>query len=141
MLKTIAAIAALGLATPALLECPDDIVRHEKARITYGRDIDCGTLSFQHQGIRLGGPNIGCPAFVLVIPPRDMPSKSPGSQTYVIPAGNVAVTLLTFSCSTEWFLFIPLSSSCVLNESKVVGQLITYQQLPCDIDSQGSTVR
>ena len=52
-------------------------------------------------------------------------------QLLTEPSGKADVTLVQFNCVDDWFIFIPIGSSCRQIKSQVVTQLDTYRQFSC----------
>jgi hypothetical protein len=140
MIKLLATLlASSGLAAPTAFGCSDEVVQRLPADVVYGHDLGCGTIQVNLNGVTVGGAKVGCPAFALITPPRDVPRSQKGSGTLTRPVGNVSVTLMTFECSTDWFLIIPVGSSCSVKGSSVVGALTTYEQILCDHVASGDS--
>ena len=133
LIKSIAVlcIASLGLFSPQD-PCSNDIIKTKKAKVIYGKDLGCGGIDVKISDLRItSGRDKGCPAFVLITPSYDTTQKGPGSKTYTRPNGRVKITRLEFTCSTDWFLFIPIGSMCEQVSSTTIAGPTTYAQFPC----------
>jgi hypothetical protein len=123
-------LTALALALPAIAQCPNQVIVRKPVDVSVGHELKCGGISLNRDGFEL--ETRGCPAFVIIVPAHDATDYRPGSGTYTSPAGRVDVTLLQYDCGTDWFLIVPIGSSCERIGERVVAQLTTYAQFSCE---------
>ena len=76
-----------------------------------------------------------CPLLVIMRPAHARMRISPGSNTYVEPAGQFAVKRLHYACETGYVLWILpiLGSSCVFKGEANAGSVTHYVQHNCPV--------
>lgn len=129
----ISATFAGFLAVPMLAQassCPREKTRHVPLDVAYGPSQDCGGFTYTIGGVQIGAAQKGCPLFIIVTPPHDVAEPST-LETKVQVTGIIPITLVTFTCATDWLLFIPIGSSCTLDQSVPVGTVHSLITVPC----------
>lgn len=135
-IRTIACALAMTIAGHAQT-CPDVVVKSVESKITVSQVIDCSTKAVLLNG---SGASIrGCPSVVVVEPPYDTPQSQPGSYSYVRMVERLPVLVYAYSCEADWFVFIPIGSSCRLVDRRVVGHRLSYEQFPCPVSTATSS--
>ncbi len=120
-------LLAMTLATfpamPLLAQdnCPKERTKNVPADVTIGPLQNCGGFSYQIGGVQVGTPQNGCPLFVIYTPPYEIAAPSE-AETKVVPMGAPSpVTMASFVCTTDWFVIIPIGTTCVLDKTVTIG--------------------
>ena len=121
------------LAVPMLAQassCPEQKARHVPLDVFYGPSQNCGGFTYSVGGVQIGANQKGCPLFIIVTPPHEI--AEPTSQlTRVQVTGTSPISMVTFTCATDWFLIIPVGSSCMLDQSVNIGTVQSLTTVPC----------
>jgi hypothetical protein len=129
----LAALAATLCGLPAAAQnpnCPRERAVPVPGRVITGATHDCGGVSIAIQGVQIHHPSQGCPLFVIYEPPHSVAGPS-GRDTQVQVAQLLDVVKMTFECKRNWFLFIPLDSSCRCAGSTTVKAIPFLITVPC----------
>ena len=121
------------LAVPMLAQaspCPMEKAKHVPLDVFYGPSQNCGGFTYTVGGVQIGANQKGCPLFIIVTPPHDIAEPSL-LETKVQVTGTSPISMVSFTCSTDWFLIIPVGSSCQLDRSVVLGTVQSLITVPC----------
>lgn len=111
--------------------CPWQTTQHVAADVIYGPSQDCGGIDYRISEIQILSPKGPCPLFVIYVPAHDLVVPSP-MRTRVDVIAQQPITKCIFECQSDWFLFIPLGSTCVFVRQINLGALPTLITRPCD---------
>lgn len=114
--------------------CPDLSAKPVPARTEVVVPQECGSgISVSPEGTSLRTNY--CPLLVIVLPAHAVVQHSPGSNTYVMAAGQMPVQRLHYACETGFFLWILpiLGSSCVFQGESNAGAVTHYVQHNCPV--------
>ncbi len=127
-----ALLTMLAASTPAQTPCPMQTTLHVPENVSIGPVQDCGDLDYSV--IEVGGHIDGgkCPTFLVYTPPHDIAVAST-TQTYVDVLQTLPITLVTFQCTTRWFLFLPIGSNCAASKPSNVGYVQSLLARPCQV--------
>jgi hypothetical protein len=126
---TIAAVLAMPLS--AQETCPNERTDHVAAQVTIGPLQSCGGFNYQIGGVQVGTPQNGCPLFVIYTPPHEV-AVTTKAETKVTATGKASpITMVSFVCSTDWFLFIPTGSTCSLDRTVNIGSVERLVTVAC----------
>ena len=114
--------------------CPHQTIRETERKIEVGEPLGCS--GFQVTPTNFAMQPVRCPSFVLIEPPRHILETTSESFTYAEANGRAENRLLTFSCTRDWFLFIPLGSSCRLVNNEVVATYPSYELKFCSMGAE-----
>lgn len=127
-----ALLAATTLLAAANAQCPHLEAKRVPANWQMGPAVGCsGGINLNVGGVQVKTGNNVCPLFVVITPTHDV-AKRTTDETRVESVRQVAEQIAFFSCVTDWFLFIPIDSSCVLDRIANLGTLDQLRTLPCD---------
>lgn len=125
-----AAIALMAAAQAQ--DCPYLRARHVDARWQLGPVVACsGGVNVAIQGVAMKTPPNVCPLFIVITPTHDVAERT-SEPTRVVAVRQIAEQLAFFQCQTDWLLFIPLSSSCVMTQLRNIGALDQLHTVPCE---------
>ena len=129
----LAATFAGLLAVPMLAQaspCPMEKAKHVPLDVRYGPSQNCGGFTYTIGGVQIGANQKGCPLFIIVTPPHEIAEPS-SLETKVQVTGTSPISMVTFTCTTDWFLIIPVGSSCTLDRSVNIGAVQNLITVPC----------
>lgn len=128
----LALAGAIPFAAPVVAQdtCPMQTTQHVPESLTYGPKQECGGFSYQIGDLQIGSPRDACPLFLVYVPPHDIAVPSQ-QRTFVEVVGQVPITQVTFRCAREWFLFLPVGSTCVADQKLNVGSVLQLLARPC----------
>lgn len=126
---SLAALCSLPLA--AQTECPRQQAQPVPADLQYGPTQRCGSIDYQFGGLTVSAGKDGCPLFVIYTPPHDIAVPSE-QRTQVVSTALQPITKSFFDCKQDWFLFIPVGTSCAFRGQFNVGtvQLLVTTSCP-----------
>ncbi|HEX5050520.1 MAG TPA: hypothetical protein VFZ65_01995 [Planctomycetota bacterium] len=123
-------VAMLGVG-PASAQCPNERTQAVPADLEIGAAQDCGGFQYRIAGVQVNSSDGGCPVFVIYTPPHEIAVAS-SEGTKVEPTGAPSpITMASFKCQTNWFLFVPIGSSCVLDRVVNLGFVPHLHTVPC----------
>lgn len=115
-----AATAAFSFAsTLSAQSCPRQQAQDVPLNIQYGAPQNCGSVSYSFGGVNVSSGMTGCPLFVLITPPHQVAAPS-DRKTRTEVVGQVPVTIHYFTCEQDWFVIIPLGSSCTFRSMNTI---------------------
>lgn len=130
----LAATFAGLLALPMLAQaspCPMEKAKHVPLDVHYGPSQNCGGFTYSIGGVQIGANQKGCPLFIIVTPPHEIAEPS-SLETKVQVTGTSNITMVTFKCTTTWILFIPIGTSCTLDQAIPTGQVQSLITVSCN---------
>ncbi|HZN40537.1 MAG TPA: hypothetical protein VFD82_17160 [Planctomycetota bacterium] len=110
--------------------CPMEKTKHVPLDVFYGPSQDCGGFTYSVGGVTIGANRKGCPLFIIVTPPHEIAEPS-SQETKVQVTANLPISMVTFTCTTDWILIIPIGSSCTLDRSVNLGTVQSMITVPC----------
>ncbi len=102
-----------------------------EAQTISGLVSSCGSVRLTIGGLTVQGPSSGCPAFIIHTPEHEIIEHSP-HRTWVTNYGQRAVTTFRFECQTDWFILIPIGSSCRHVDMRTSGTVDRWVTRNCD---------
>lgn len=117
---------SLALASVAVsqdISCPDEVVQTLPGTHTTGPWRGCVTPTIIVDGIDIAKGHKGCPEWVVIVPPVDIPVYVPDSGTLVYRAGRRDILKIPFKCKWATRLFIRYPVSCDAGLGQVLGSL------------------
>ena len=127
-----ASLLAFSLGAVAIAQCPHQVARQVPEEATFFGGQSCGGVKFMVEGVTLSTPMGSCPLFARYSPPHSVADFNPSSATRVLDAGPAGDTLVIFfKCQTDYLLFIPLGSSCVVDRVVIGAALRNLSTAGC----------
>ncbi|MBL8723082.1 MAG: hypothetical protein JNK49_03510 [Planctomycetes bacterium] len=120
-------------ATPALRAqdtCPRQTTEARASTLVNGPASQCKGIDLRIGGVVVGTSNAACPTFVVYTPAHEVAVPAT-TRTQVGVVSSEPVLLITFACKQDWFLFIPIGSSCVLENVRNSGVVHHLVAKPC----------
>lgn len=117
-------VVALSLALPSIAQtCPRTRAEERKIdpTIQYGPSVACSGVSYSIPGFSISTAT-GCPLFVRIRPDAYSVSVRAQEETETKLDQFQETIVMTFRCTPHYIIFIPISSTCDLeNLTKVPG--------------------
>lgn len=114
----LASLLAVSLAATAAAQgCPRQVAVTMPASVSFEGNQGCGSATFKVSNLTISTGANGCPLLAIYTPEHEVPRYDPTSETKVLdggPGGEVLV--INFVCATDYFLFVPLGTSCVIGK-------------------------
>jgi hypothetical protein len=136
--RCLAAVTAAALFTSfaAAQACPRERAQNVPADTRTGPPTACTSIDYTLAGVRVTGAGGVCPTFV-VYTPKHQDAVPTDAETRVDTAGIVPVTLITFACERDYFLWlIPLSGSCQLKDTRQIATVMLLTTTSCTAPSK-----
>lgn len=130
VLLALLATALLAPALSAQTNCPMQTTKHVAQDIAQGPPNQCAGIDWSFGGVQVTNNQSACPLYVVVTPAHDEVVPSP-NLTYVEVVNVDAVNYFGFVCRRDYFLFIPIGTTCVPQKPVVVGSVFQLLTRPC----------
>lgn len=114
----LASLLAVSLAAVAAAQgCPRQVAETVPDSVSFQGNQGCGGATFNVGNLTISTGQHGCPLLAIYTPEHEIPRYDPTSETKVLdggPGGQVLV--ISFVCDTDYLVFIPLGTSCVIDK-------------------------
>ncbi|MBI5852920.1 MAG: hypothetical protein HZB39_18070 [Planctomycetes bacterium] len=129
--------ALLSLALASFLSaqdptCPHQVIQTVTVPAETGPWVDCATPTIIVNGVNISQGQKGCPEWVLIVPPVDVPVVLPGSNTRTVLSRRDPIQKVPFVCKTRFFLFLPIFQSCDPGAPVVLGLVDRLRIVACE---------
>ncbi len=129
--------ALLSLALASFLSsqdptCPHEVIQTVTTPTLTGPWVDCATPTIFVNGVNISLGRKGCPEWVLMVPPFDVPVVLPGSNTRTVQAAREPIQKVPFTCKTHYWLFFRVFRSCDAGAPVVIGFVDRLRIVACE---------
>lgn len=121
-----------GPAARAQSNCPMQTTEHRDERLLNGPANGCKGIDLRVGSLTVSTAGTNCPAFVTYTPEHEI-AIAAKTLTMVEILSTHAVMTYTFQCHQDWFLFIPIGTSCVWTSVQNVNAVHRMIARPCAI--------
>lgn len=128
----IAAGLFLSLLSPFALAqgCTYQTTKTVRAQLTLTGNQSCSGATFTVAGVAFSTPQSGCPLLGMIVPEHEIPETS-AYETRIEKVGTVPCVAFDFLCKRDYFLFITINSSCVMNKRWNAGTVDRLKTVGC----------
>ena len=130
----LAAIAFAASFVPSAIAqntCPQERATAVAANIAYGPAQNCPGIGYTLSNVQITFPANSCPMHLVYTPGHEIAQPSQ-NQTKVKLVGQEPITLVSFRCYRRYLLFIPLDSTCLVDRTVNLGNVMWLITVPCD---------
>jgi|JRYL01.1.fsa_nt_gb hypothetical protein len=127
------ALSASVLSATALsaqTNCPMQTTKRVALDITQGPANHCAGIDWTFGNVQVTNSSNACPLYVVVTPAHDEVVPSP-NFTYVESLAVDPVHYFGFVCRRDYFLFIPIGTTCTPQKPVVTGSVQQLLTRPC----------
>lgn len=130
LLSGATAVALLVSVSPAQGGCPRERTRTVAPQLDYGPKQGCAGIDYRLGDLQLSSQQAACPTFVIYTPQHEQPEPS-ANETKLQLLRFDDVTMVSFRCDRSYLLFIPLGTTCVVDQVVRIGAVPRLLTVPC----------